>query len=133
MYKTLRRAVGSDELRHGMSFAFQPGRGDGLEVSMFKNWRQWVILGIAIFGFAGITSAAVSFSISIGSDNFYSSVGNYDYLPYSYSSYGYGYQPPRISFYDVMADYGTWVYVAPFGRVWQPYVGPTWRPYVLGH
>jgi hypothetical protein len=92
-----------------------------------------VTLGIAIICFASFTYADTSFSLTIGTGDFYASVGNYDYFPYSYSDYPSGYAAPRISFYDVMSDYGFWVDVAPFGRVWRPYASSNWRPYVQGH
>ncbi|HET7788606.1 MAG TPA: DUF6600 domain-containing protein, partial [Myxococcales bacterium] len=59
---------------------------------------------------------------------------------YSYDS---GYQaeapPPAGSdvgspdvFYEQLSPYGTWTYVAPYGRVWIPAVGYGWRPYYYG-
>jgi hypothetical protein len=90
-----------------------------------------VVLALVIgLGTAQPAKAGVSFSIGTG--DFYLSVGNYDYLPYAYSTYPQ-YAPPRINFYDVMSDYGYWVSVQPFGRVWRPYVDTGWRPYVNGH
>jgi hypothetical protein len=58
-------------------------------------------------------------------------------------SYSSGYQtaeaPPAGSdvgnpevFYDQLSPYGSWVYVAPYGRVWIPAVGYGWRPYYYG-
>jgi uncharacterized protein DUF6600 len=59
-------------------------------------------------------------------------------------SYDSGYQtaeapPPAGSdigspdvFYDQLSPYGTWAYVAPYGRVWIPAVGYGWRPYYYG-
>jgi hypothetical protein len=81
-------------------------------------------------GFAGQASADAGFSLSVGTDDFYLSVGNYDYYSYSLPYYN---RAPRISFYNVMADYGTWVSLSPFGQVWRPYVRSSWRPYVNGH
>jgi hypothetical protein len=88
-----------------------------------------LFFGILLIAVAGQASAG-GFSISIGTDNFYLSVGNYDYYQYALPYYR---QTPRISFYDVMSDYGTWVWVQPFGQVWRPYVTVGWRPYVYGH
>ena len=89
-----------------------------------------LLFGVLLLGLAGQASAGVGFSISVGSDDFYLSVGNYDYYQYSLPYYQ---QPQRVSFYDVMSDYGTWVWVQPFGQVWRPYVRSDWRPYVYGH
>jgi hypothetical protein len=61
----------------------------------------------------------------------------------SSSSYDSGYQtqapPPAGSdigspdvFYEQLSPYGTWAYVAPYGRVWIPAVGYGWRPYYYG-
>ena len=35
-------------------------------------------------------------------------------------------------FYDQLSPYGSWTYVAPYGRVWIPAVGYGWRPYYYG-
>jgi len=35
-------------------------------------------------------------------------------------------------FYDQLAPYGSWTWVAPYGRVWVPAVGWGWRPYYYG-
>src|SRR5215475_11360304 len=35
-------------------------------------------------------------------------------------------------FYDRLAPYGYWTFVAPYGRVWVPAVGYGWRPYYYG-
>ena len=75
--------------------------------------------------------AAASVSFTIGTDNFYLSVGDYDYFPYGYAATGS--PPPRISFSGVLSDYGNWVRLPPFGDVWQPYAAEGWRPYVYGH
>ncbi len=32
-------------------------------------------------------------------------------------------------FYSALSPYGTWMFVAPYGRVWVPAVGYGWRPY----
>src|SRR5688500_12807581 len=91
-----------------------------------------LILGVVLLGsgFAGPASASSGFSISVGTDDFYLSVGNYDYYPYTLPYYN---RTPRISFHSVMGDYGSWMSVAPFGQVWRPYVHSRWRPYVHGH
>jgi len=72
-------------------------------------------------------ASANAFSVTIGKGDFYLSVGDYDYLPYSPYD-----RLPRVSFYDVMSDYGTWVSVAPFGRAWRPYVYYDWQPFTYG-
>src|SRR4026208_1953651 len=89
-----------------------------------------LVFGLLLLGLAGQASANVGFSISVGSDDFYLSVGNYDYYPYALP---YSQQATRVSFYDLMSDYGNWVWVQPFGQVWRPYVRSDWRPYVYGH
>jgi len=88
-----------------------------------------LLFGAVLLGLSGQASAA-GFSISVGTDDFYMSVGNYDYYPYTLPYYN---RTPRISFYDVMSDYGSWVWVPPFGQVWRPYVRGGWRPYTYGH
>ncbi len=35
-------------------------------------------------------------------------------------------------FYSGLSPYGTWTFVAPYGRVWIPAVGFGWRPYYYG-
>lgn len=87
-------------------------------------------MAVAII-FAGAAIAHAGFSLSVGTDNFYLSVGNYDYYPYAVAQNPYSHYS-RISFYDVLDDYGYWVNVAPFGRTWRPYAAPGWRPYVYG-
>ncbi len=52
-----------------------------------------------------------------------------DYPPPPPTDTGYA------TFYDSLAPYGTWVYVAGYGPCWQPTVvvaNPTWRPYCDG-
>lgn len=88
-------------------------------------------MALVLMGFTS-ARAASNFSLSVGTDDFYLSVGNYDYLPYSYDV-NPGYVAPRINFTEVMADYGNWVYVPTFGQVWRPYVDSSWRPYSNGH
>jgi hypothetical protein len=36
------------------------------------------------------------------------------------------------TFYSGLSPYGTWAFVAPYGRVWVPAVGYGWRPYYYG-
>ncbi len=84
-----------------------------------------LILSIVFLSVAGANAAT---SITIGKGDFYISIGDYDYLPYGYQD-----RIPRVSFYDVMSDYGTWVSVSPFGRAWRPYVYYDWQPYTYGH
>src|SRR5262249_20056118 len=76
--------------------------------------------------------AHASASFTLGTDNFYLSVGDYDYLPYGYVA-DPGFAPPPVNFYVAMADYGSWVTVAQFGQVWRPYASYGWRPYLYGH
>ena len=83
-----------------------------------------MILSIVLMG-AFTANAATS--ITIGKGDFYVSVGDYDYLPYGYRD-----QLPRVSFYEMMSDYGTWVSVPQFGRAWRPYVYYDWQPYTYG-
>ncbi len=97
-----------------------------------KTIKTAVIVLALFIGLGTSQPAKAGVSFSIGTGDFYLSVGNYDYLPYAYSTYPQ-YAPPRINFYDVMGDYGTWVSVQPFGRVWRPYADAGWRPYVNGH
>ena len=91
-----------------------------------------LVLGVVLLGaaFAENANASTGFSFSVGTDDFYLSVGNYDYYPYTLP---YNNRNPRISFHNVMGDYGSWVSISPFGQVWRPYVRAGWRPYVNGH
>ena len=116
-----------------MAYSLLPCQyGFAMEVlAMLRKLKKWMFLGAAMLSFSGLALAATGFSFSIGTDNFYASVGNYDYFPYAYSNYGNGI--PRINFYDAMGDYGSWNTLSPFGRVWRPYVTAGWRPYVQGH
>lgn len=88
-------------------------------------------LGIMAIVLLGFTPAHAGFSLTVGTNNSYLSVGDYDYLPYTVGSSYYG--SPRVDFYDVMGQYGNWVYASQFGRVWRPYVSYGWRPYTQGH
>ena len=94
--------------------------------------KKAVIVLAIVIGIGAVQPASAGVSFSVGTDDFYLSVGNYDYLPYTYSHYPQ-YAPSRINFYDVMSDYGNWVSVSPFGRAWRPYADYGWRPYVHGH
>ncbi len=94
-----------------------------------KRIHAGVALAIVLLSF---TAANASVSFSLGTDNFYLSVGDYDYLPYAYETVP-GYVPPRVSFYNVMSDYGVWVTVSTFRQCWQPYASFGWRPYSFGH
>lgn len=93
---------------------------------MNNKWKQTVAV-ILILGAGSVANAG--FQVDFGNNNFHVSVGRYDYYPYE-TRQGYS---PRIDFYDVMSDYGDWVYVQPFGRVWRPYADYNWRPYLYGH
>jgi hypothetical protein len=98
-------------------------------MSKLKNIA--LILAFLMFGLT-TANAGVSFSVGLGSGDYYQPVGDYDYLPYAYQT-NPGYAPPRINFYDMMSQYGIWVSVAPFGQVWRPYASQDWRPYTYGH
>ncbi|OGL47743.1 MAG: hypothetical protein A2161_19965 [Candidatus Schekmanbacteria bacterium RBG_13_48_7] len=97
-----------------------------------SKWENIIlVLALLLLGFT-IANAEVSISIKIGSGDYYNPVGDYDYLPYAYQT-NPGFAAPRINFYDMMSQYGIWVTVAPFGRVWRPYATNDWRPYTYGH
>ncbi len=87
---------------------------------------------ISAFLLLGITTAQAGVSISIGTNDFYLSVGDYDYLPYAYNA-NTAYAQPRINFHDMMSQYGTWQNSEYFGPVWKPYASRDWRPYTYGH
>jgi len=72
-----------------------------------------------------------AFSIRIGIGDFYTNVGDYDYLPYNLGSSPQS-VPSSINFSDVMGQYGNWTSDQQFGRVWQPYSAAGWRPYMHG-
>src|SRR3989304_7188516 len=88
-------------------------------------------LVVLLFMLAGFSSANAGISFTIGTDDFYLSVGDYDYLPYAFVETP-SYVPPRISFYDALTDYGYWAYASPFGQVWVPYASYGWGPYTYG-
>ena len=59
----------------------------------------------------------------------------------SYQSYQTDVPPPpragadvssEAIFYDSLAPYGYWTFIAPYGRVWVPGVAYGWRPYYYG-
>jgi hypothetical protein len=91
-----------------------------------------LMLGLLLMLMVGFSTAQAGVSFSIGTGDFYLSVGDYDYLPYTYNYNAYN-SVPRVSFYNMMSDYGQWVSVSPFGQVWRPYAESGWRPYVHGH
>jgi hypothetical protein len=47
-------------------------------------------------------------------------------------SASYGYVDNSIYGAEDLDDYGRWVYVAPYGNVWAPYVSADWAPYSYG-
>lgn len=97
---------------------------------LLNTWFKIAIISALVFG--GALSAEAGVSFQIGTDNFFLSVGDYDYLPYAYQNDS-RYAPPQINFNAMMSQYGRWVRVSHFGRVWQPYASSGWRPYTYGH
>lgn len=95
-----------------------------------KPWSRMACVAAIILASAATAGAGVSFQI--GTDDFFLSVGDYDYLPYAYQD-SPGYAPPQINFRSMMRQYGTWINVPPFGAVWRPYASHGWRPYAYGH
>lgn len=104
-------------------------RRNQMRTSKWKNIA--LILASLLLGVTAV-NAQVSFTFHIGSGDYYQPVGDYDYLPYAYQT-DPGYAAPRINFHDMMAQYGIWVSVRPFGQVWKPYASNHWRPYTFGH
>jgi hypothetical protein len=96
-----------------------------------RQWKKIALLSF-LLSMVMIGLAQISFRISIGSGDYYNPVGDYDYLPYAYPT-GPGSPVRQIDFHEMMGQYGAWVMVAPFGRVWKPYAAPDWRPYMFGH
>lgn len=96
---------------------------------MNKTRKIALLFAMMVFGFCVYGQAI---SITVGTGDYYSNVGDYDYLPYSYNSYP-GQQMGQMSFQATMGQYGTWASMQPFGQVWRPYVGNDWRPYTDGH
>ena len=97
-----------------------------------SKWKNITLILASLLLGSATANAGVSFSINLGSGDYYQPVGDYDYLPYAYQT-NPGYAAPRINFYDMMSQYGIWVSVAPFGQVWRPYASNDWRPYTYGH
>ena len=79
-----------------------------------KTWFKIAFISVLVFAGAATASAGVSFQI--GTDNFFLSVGDYDYLPYAYQD-DPGYSPPQINFYA--HDEPVW----PLGEGISPLVG----------
>lgn len=98
---------------------------------MRKMTLKYAALPLALL-LLSVATAYAGVSISIGTGDFYLSVGDYDYLPYAYNT-NPGYHQPRINFHDMMSQYGTWLPVQYFGMVWKPYASYGWRPYMYGH
>jgi len=73
-----------------------------------KTFKRSVLILLLLF--ASFSSAEAGVSFTIGTDDFYLSVGDYDYLPYAFAA-SPSYVPQRISFYDALSDYGYWVQV----------------------
>jgi hypothetical protein len=97
-----------------------------------SKWKKISsVLALMLLGIT-VAYAQVSVGISVGSDQYYQPVGDYDYLPYAYQT-NQRYAAPRINFYDMMSQYGVWVTVPSFGQVWKPYAEQGWRPYTYGH
>ena len=96
---------------------------------LMKTFKRSVLILLLLF--ASFSSAEAGVSFTIGTDDFYLSVGDYDYLPYAFAA-SPSYVPQRISFYDALSDYGHWVQVRPFGQAWVPYASHDWRPYTYG-
>ncbi len=91
-----------------------------------------LVLSVFALVLAGASAANADVSFQIGTKDFYLSAGDYDYLPYVYQNDA-RYSPPRIDFHRMMAQYGRWGRLAPFGNVWRPYASSGWRPYTYGH
>jgi hypothetical protein len=89
-----------------------------------------LVLALVLVGFVLPAHAGISFTIGVG--NYYTPVGDYDYLPYAYRT-NPGFNPGPINFNSMMGQYGTWQTMQPFGQVWQPYASNGWRPYTQGH
>ena len=96
---------------------------------MKKSLNIALLLSMFILGLSTYSQAI---SITIGTGDNYSNVGDYDYLPYAMNA---GPMPGlnSLSFRSAMGDYGTWVSMQPFGSVWRPDVAAGWRPYQYGH
>jgi len=89
-----------------------------------------LLLAVMVLGFC-VSGQAIP--LTIGTGDFYVNVGDYDYLPYTYSTYPGGFNAPGMSFQPMLAEYGTWVSLQPFGQVWRPYTASGWRPFTQGH
>ncbi len=99
---------------------------------MNKTRNIALLLAVMVFGFCVYGQAI---TLTIGSGDYYSNVGDYDYLPYTFNQPGYQQQfgQQGLSFQSAMGDYGTWVSIQPFGQVWRPYAAQGWRPYTQGN
>ena len=84
---------------------------------------------LLILSMVFISYTAADAGITVGKGDFSLSIGDYDYLPFLHQRDTL----PRVSFYNMMSQYGDWVYVSQFGRAWKPYVYYDWQPYIYGH
>jgi hypothetical protein len=98
-----------------------------------RNHRRLAVFAAAIIPvvtFAVPTvDAGGAFGIHIGSGGFGVSVGFGDWGVYTRS-----WSDPywSINFDATLAGYGQWTWVSGLGRVWQPWVAASWRPYTHG-
>ena len=96
-----------------------------------KKIFRILVIASAMLSLSNTTFAHSGFSFALGTDNFYLSVGDYDYYPYTLPAYGYN--RSRVDFYNSLGEYGNWVSLSPYGQCWRPYATAGWRPYVYGH
>ena len=98
-----------------------------------RNHRRYGSLALAIIvlvPFAAPTAeAGDGVSMHLGSGGFGVSVGFGDWGVYTQS-----WSDPywSIDFNATLAGYGQWVWLNGLGRVWQPWVAASWRPYTHG-
>lgn len=98
-----------------------------------RNHRRYVLFAPAIILLATFAAPTVEagggVSMHLGGGGFGVSVGFGDWGVYTRS-----WSDPywSIDFNATLAGYGQWVWVSGLGRVWQPWVAASWRPYTHG-
>jgi len=107
----------------------------GVQMKTVRAMAIMTVLGIALFSIPGMNYGAGGFSLNIASDDFYLSVGGYDYCNYYDDNFAgdlYAPHGPGMSFHTILNDYGQWVYYGQLGDVWVPRVAFGWCPYLHG-
>ncbi len=94
-----------------------------------KRTATIFILAAAVLLVAPPSSAGSWFGLHIGTSGVGVSLGFSTWEPYTDAWYNPSWS---LNFETALSPYGQWVVVAGLGRVWQPAVASSWRPYTYG-